>query len=139
MKTYLTIIFCILIFNSLGQDHKISIGLDYKISISQDYKISPPTYDTLVYTDTNNHPAKNPAVVCRYYDENYKIIDSVDYFKKVATGDYRSRLTYQVEKKAIMNFFLMKLEKLELQWIDKIVPNFTFIYINGKKWDLKFI
>jgi thiol-disulfide isomerase/thioredoxin len=135
MKTYLTIILCILIFNSLGQDHKISIGPDYKISIGQDYKISPLTNDTLVYTDTNNLPAKTPAAVCRYYDENYKIIDSVDYFKKFASGDYRSRFTYKVEKKAIMNFFLIKLEKLELQWIDKIVPDFTFIDINGKKWD----
>jgi|GEM_PF-1593035 thiol-disulfide isomerase/thioredoxin len=127
MKTSLTIIFCIIIFNSLGQDYKISIGKDYKISL--------PTYDTLVSIDTNNHPAKIPAGVCRYYDENYKIIDSVDYFKKLASGDYRGRTTSQVEKKVIINFFLMKLEKLELQWIDKIVPDFTFIDINGKKWD----
>jgi thiol-disulfide isomerase/thioredoxin len=129
MKAFLTIILCILIFSSLGQDHKISIG---------DYNISSPAYHSKLYTDTSIHPAKIPAIIDSikyiYYDENFKIIDSITYLSKIDSGNFRG-ISWWTQGERVIKNHLIKMAKLELQWVDKTVPDFTFIDTDGKKWD----
>jgi len=126
MYKALTIVFCLFLTSAFPQNYKFL----------PEYKIPSQSVHVRTYSDTSKHTAKTPASIDSiiYYDENFKIIDSVTYKSKIDSGNFRGTSWYIQGERAIKNH-LIKMAKPELQWVDKNVPDFAFIDTDGKKWD----